>query len=579
MKMSKMYLPTLKEVPQEAQIKSHKLLLRAGMIRALGNGLFVYLPLGLLVFRKIEKIIREEMNNIGCLEFKPSVVVPGALWQESGRWDAMGAELLRFKNRLNQDMVLSPTAEEVFTSILRFEASSYKSYPILAYQINTKFRDEIRPRYGLMRAREFTMKDAYSFHIDEKSLDETYNQFVKAYQNIFSRVGLKTIEVKADSGSMGGKDSSEFMVESEIGDDTLLLCSHCGYSANEEKAACFEEDSFKGREKQTENQMETLPKIEEVSTPDVKTIEALSKFLNCSPKSCIKAVVYHVESSSIIKANTIFLCIRGDLEVNEAKLKTFLKASDIRLEDEEVILKKIGCQIGFLGPVGLNREVPIFCDESVINMQDAITGALKKDTHLLHVFPSRDFKADFVGDFRIVKEGDACPACHQPLYSKKGNELGHVFKLGDKYSKSMDMNCLDANGKKTYPLMGCYGIGLDRLMAAVAEQYSDDDGLKWPFSIAPYIVVIVPVKYEGKMKEEADSLYAELREKGVEVLLDDRSERVGVKFKDMDLIGIPFRLVISEKTLPNIEVKYRETGKIEVLSKEDVINIILSTNG
>ena len=572
MKMSNMYLPTLKEVPQEAQIKSHKLLLRAGMIRALGNGLFVYLPLGLLVFRKIEKIIREEMNNIGCLEFKPSVVVPASLWQESGRWNAMGEELLRFKNRLNQDMVLSPTAEEVFTSILRFEASSYKNYPILTYQINTKFRDEIRPRYGLMRTREFTMKDAYSFHIDEASLDETYKQFVKAYQNIFSRAGLKTIEVKADSGAMGGKDSQEFMVESEIGDDTLLLCSSCGYSANEEKATCFE----KHENICQENQMENWAKIEEVSTPDVKTIDALSSFLKCSPKSCIKAVVYHVDSSPITKASTIFLCIRGDLEVNEAKLKSFLKATDIHLEDEDVILKKIGCKIGFLGPVGLNKEIPIFCDESVIDMEDAVTGALKKDTHLLHVFPSRDFKADFVGDFRIVKEGDACPSCHHPLYSKKGNELGHVFKLGDKYSKSMDMNCLDANGKKVYPLMGCYGIGVDRLMAAVAEQYSDNDGLKWPASVAPYMAVIVPVKYEGKMKEEADLLYDELRKKGIEVLLDDRNERVGVKFKDMDLIGIPIRLVISEKTLPNIEIKYRESGRIEVLSKEDVVSAIFS---
>ena len=558
MKMSKMYLPTLKEVPQEAQIKSHKLLLRAGMIRALGNGLFVYLPLGLLVFRKIERIIREEMNNIGCLEFKPSVVVPASLWQESGRWDAMGPELLRFKNRLNQDMVLSPTAEEVFTSLLRFEASSYKSYPILTYQINTKFRDEIRPRYGLMRAREFTMKDAYSFHVDEVSLDETYKQFVKAYQNIFLRVGLNTIEVKADSGAMGGKDSQEFMVESEIGDDTLLLCSHCGYSANEEKAACFEE--------KIDITLTELPKIEEVSTPDVKTIEALSGFLKCSPKSCIKAVVYHVDSSSITKSNTIFLCIRGDLEVNEAKLKSFLKASDIRLENEDVILKKIGCQIGFLGPVSLNKEVPIFCDESVMNMQDAVAGALKKDTHLLHVYPARDFKADFVGDFRIVKEGDACPSCNNRLYSKKGNE----------YSKSMDMSCLDSNGKKIYPLMGCYGIGLDRLMAAVAEEYSDDDGLKWPASIAPYMAVIVPVKYEGKMKEEADSLYDELRQKGVDVLLDDRNERVGVKFKDMDLIGIPIRLVISEKALPNIEIKYRESGKMEIISRENVIGAVLS---
>ena len=566
MKMTKMYMPTLKDVPAEAQIKSHILLLRAGMIRALSNGLFTYLPLGLIVFRKIEKIIREEMNRIGCLEFKPSVVVPGTLWQESGRWDGMGPELLRFKNRLEQDMVISPTAEEVFTFLIRNEASSYKNYPIFAYQINTKYRDEVRPRYGLMRAREFTMKDAYSFHTTRESLDEGYLQFVEAYKKIFARIGLTTIEVKADSGTMGGSDSQEFMVSSIIGDDTLLLCPSCRYSANEEKATCYEE-------KDEVAIGENLPKIEEVSTPNIKTIEDLTAFLNCSPASCIKMLIYHVEDSPITNEKTLALCIRGDLEVNDAKLASFLQTNKISLEDTDVVAKKLNCVTGFLGPVGLkniSQNIPLICDESVMNIKDASSGALKKDFHFIHVFPHRDFKPDFVGDFRVVKEGDLCPHCHSPLYSKKGNELGHVFKLGDKYTRSMDAHYLDATGKKCYPFMGCYGIGLDRLLAAVAEEYSDEDGLKWPISICPYYIVIVPVKYTGNMKEISDALYCELEKEGFEVLLDDRDERVGVKFKDMDLIGIPFRLVVSEKNLPKIELKIRSTGEIKLLAKEEV---------
>jgi len=568
MKMSEMYMPTLKEVPVEAQIKSHKLLLRAGMIRSLANGLFIYLPLGLKVFRKIENIIREEMDRIGCLEIKPPVVVPGSLWQESGRWDGMGAELLRFKNRLNQDMVISPTAEEVFTSLFRNEASSYKDYPIFAYQINTKYRDEIRPRYGLMRAREFTMKDAYSLHASQESLDEGYLKFVDAYKRIFKRVGLSTIEVKANSGAMGGSDSQEFMVSSEIGDDTLLICPSCGYSANEEKASCWEEQCEEIKD------FSKLPNIEEVATPNVKTIEELTSFLKCLPSSCIKTLVYHIEDSPIIKAETIALCIRGDLEVNDAKLSSFLQTNKVRLEDADVILQKIGCVTGFLGPVGL-KAVPLFCDESVMNMRDAVTGALKADAHFVHVFPNRDFKPDYMGDFRIVKSGDACPSCHKLLTSKKGNELGHVFKLGDKYSRSMNASFLDASGKMCHPLMGCYGIGLDRLLATVAEEYSDDDGLKWPVSVAPYHVVIVPVKYKGEMQNICDNLYEELSALGVETLLDDRDERIGVKFKDMDLIGIPYRIVVGEKNLPKLELKVRATGEVKLLQKGELLNELI----
>lgn len=569
MRMSKMYMPTLKEVPAEAQIKSHQLLLRAGMIRSLANGLFVYLPLGLRTFRKIENIIREEMNSIGCLEVKPTVVVPGSLWQESGRWDGMGPELLRFKNRLQQDMVISPTAEEVFTFLFRNEAASYKDYPIFVYQINTKYRDEIRPRYGLMRAREFTMKDAYSLHATKESLDEGYLRFVEAYKKIFKRVGLETIEVKANSGAMGGSDSQEFMVSSEIGDDTLLICPSCGYSANEEKASCWEEKSGENKDFSQE------PSIEEVATPNIKTIEELTSFLKCSPTSCIKTLVYHIEDSPIVKEETIALCIRGDLEANDAKLSSFLQTNKVWLEDAGVISQKLGCVTGFLGPVGIG-DVPLFCDESVMKMSDAVSGAMKVDVHLIHVLPNRDFKADYVGDFRIVKSGDACPSCHAPLASKKGNELGHVFKLGDKYTRSMDASFLDANGKKCHPLMGCYGIGLDRLVAAVAEEYCDNDGLKWPLSVAPYHVVIVPVNYKGEMQKVCDNLYKELQEIGIEVLLDDRDGRVGVKFKDMDLIGIPYRIVVGEKNLPKLELKARATGEVKLLEKDELMRELAS---
>lgn len=563
MKMTSMYMPTLKEVPKEAQAKSHQLLLRAGMIRALANGLFAYLPLGLLVFRKIENIIREEMNNIGALEFKPPVVAPSNLWQSSGRWYAMGEELLRFKNRLSQDMVLSPTAEEVFTFLLKGEASSYKDYPIFAYQINTKYRDEIRPRYALMRAREFTMKDAYSFHTTKESLDEGYLKFVGAYQNIFRRLHLSTIEVKADSGAMGGSDSQEFMVSSDIGDDILILCSSCGYAANQEKASSYEE------KKDALSSFDACPTIEEVSTPNIKTIEELTNFLHCSASSCIKTLIYHIKDSPLLKTSSIAVCIRGDLDVNEAKLASFLQSTNISMEEEDEVARLLNCRIGFLGPVGL-KDVPLFCDESVMNMEDAITGALKVDAHIIHVFPIRDFKPDYVGDFRLVKEGDACPVCKKGLHSRRGNELGHVFKLGDKYTRSMDVSFLDATGKKAYPLMGCYGIGIDRLMAALAEEYSDEAGLKWPISVCPYHVAIVPINMKGATKDIACDLYESLQKEGIEVLFDDRDERVGVKFKDIDLIGVPLRVVVSDKNLPKLELKERGTGQVKMLEKKDL---------
>lgn len=573
MKMSHMYMPTLREVPSEAVVESHKLLLRAGMIRNLANGLFAYLPLGLKSFRKIENIIREEMDAMGCLEFKPPVIVPGELWQESGRWDSMGPELLRIKNRINQDLVASPTAEEAFTALLKYELSSYKQYPLFVYQINTKYRDEIRPRYGLMRAREFTMKDAYSFHTSEESLNEGYLAFEKAYVRIFKRCGLSVIPVKADSGAMGGSGSQEFMAESAVGDDILLLCPSCGYAANEEKAACKSE---------AEQGSAASEPAAEIDTPAVKTIEELAAFLKTAPSSFIKTLIYAVEKSELLKTEEkkgrqlVAVCIRGDLDINEAKLKTSLKASFAELATDAEVEKATGTVVGFAGPAGL-KTVPVIADESVMNMHNAVAGALKKDKHLIHVEPGRDFTPLHVFDLRTVKAGDKCPSCGTPLYTKKGNELGHIFKLGTKYTESMNMTYLDENGKQQRPLMGCYGIGVDRLLASVIEEHHDENGIVWPMSAAPFQAVIIPVKYEGEMKTAADLLYEELQANGIEVLLDDRKERTGVKFKDMDLIGIPIRLVVSEKNLPKIEFKLRSGLESSLIEKEKVCGLTVKT--
>ena len=567
MKRSQTFIPTLRETPAEAVVVSHQLLLRAGMIRRLGNGLFNYLPLGLRTFRKVENIVREEMDAAGCLECKASVVAPGEIWQESKRWYTMGDGLLRMKNRLGQDLVVSPTNEESFTALMRYELGSYKDYPISVYHINTKYRDEIRPRYGLMRAREFTMKDAYSFHTNDACLDTTYRAFGAAYEKIFHRFGLSVIRVRADSGAMGGSGSEEFMVESAIGDDTLILCPQCRYSANEEKAACAPDPVTDIAE--TQEQCVKLP------TPDVKTIDELAAFLHTSPKAFIKTLIYRVTESEVIDSEFVAVCIRGDLEVNEAKLAAVLKAASVELASNADVEDITGTVVGFAGPVGLTKA-PVLADESVMLMHDAVTGALEKDTHYIHVEPKRDFTPAMVYDVRIVKAGDICPQCGAPFYTKKGNELGHIFKLGTKYTVSMNMTYLDENGQKQYPLMGCYGIGIDRALASIIEEHHDDNGIIWPMSVAPYHVGIVPLQYEGVMKETADRLYDELTARGIEVLLDDRVERPGVKFKDMDLIGLPIRLVISDKKLPNIEFKFRSDKEPSMLPLDSVTDYVVN---
>ncbi len=588
MKASETLIATLREVPQDAVIASHQLMLRSGLLRRLGNGLFAYLPLGLKAFRKVEAIIREEMDAIGALEFRPSVIVPGELWRESGRWETMGEGMLRVKNRVNQELVVSPTAEEAFTALIRDELSSYKQLPITGYQINTKYRDEIRPRYGVMRGREFTMKDAYSYHANQESLNEVYEKFASAYRKIFSRLSLTVIPVKADTGAMGGTGSEEFMVESPVGDDTLILCASCGYAANTEKASCASDADM--------SLVKTDKAVEEIDTPNVKTIEELSAFLDTKPQTFIKTLIYKALNSELdltkapgsasLKRVTetgraapfypesfFAVCIRGDLDINEAKLAALVKASELELASDEDVERFTQAPVGFAGPVGLD-SLPIIVDNSVLAMHDAVTGGLKKDVHLLHVEPSRDFSFFLSGDIRTVVAGDICINCGKTYHSTKGNELGHIFKLGDKYTKSMGVSFLDENGKLQTPTMGCYGIGVDRSLASIIEEHHDENGIVWPMNIAPYQVVIVPIKYNGQMKEIADNLYEGLRKEGIEVLLDDRDERPGVKFKDMDLIGIPVRVLVGEKNLPNVEIKERNKSTADLVLVEEAKDFV-----
>ncbi len=595
MKVSKFLISTLRDSPNDAVIASHQLMMRTGMIRKLGNGLYSYMPLGFKSYTKLMNIIREELDKAGCLEMKPTVIQPGDIWKESGRWDKMSGEMLTPQNRGGQDMVVSPTAEEAFTALVRDGLGSYKQLPMTLYQINTKYRDEIRPRYGVMRGREFTMMDAYSFDADQKSLDESYDNVAAAYRKIFKRLGLTTISVKADTGAMGGSGSEEFMVESPVGDDTLILCPKCKYAANVEKAACQPDIIL---DKDGKERCPTNERLEEVATPGVFSIEDMEKFFNAPSTTFVKALVYRVTNSALdltgvkgaesfkrVEENAgayyplsyVCVLIRGDLEVNETKLAAFLKASEAGLAGDEEILKYANAPHGFVGP--LNCNCPIVCDNSVVTMDengaftsrmhDCFIGASKEGFHAKHVEPLRDWTPWKCGDFRTVKPGDKCPECGTELYSKKGNELGHIFKLGDKYTKSMNVSFLDQNGKTATPIMGCYGIGVDRTLASIIEEHHDDNGVIWPMSVAPFQVVIVPIKYEGAMKETADKIYAELEKAGIEVLLDDRSERPGVKFKDFDLIGIPLRIVVGDKNLPNVEFKARAESEPKLVPAEN----------
>ena len=560
MKMSNMLVSTLREVPAEAEIDSHKLMLRAGMIRKMAAGIYNYMPIGLKVLKNIEEIVREEMNTAGAQEFLASAVLPAELWQESGRWDVYGDEMFRLKDRNNRDFCLGPTHEEVFTDIARNEIKSYKQLPVNLYQIQTKYRDERRPRFGIMRSREFIMKDAYSFDKDQAGLDVSYDKMHDAYVKIFNRCGIDAKCVEADSGAIGGANSAEFMVKSEVGEDDVVFCSACDYAANIEKAEATPEKA----------EVEELLEMEKVATPDSRGIYEVSEFLKVSTKKTVKLLMFNVDGK------IVGVVVRGDREVNEVKVANAAQASgDIIMASNEEYTKATNCEPGFGGPVGIKVDL-LLVDEEVANMYNMILGANETGYHLKNVNYGRDFEG-VVGDFRKIESGEKCPKCGSEVTIARGTEVGHIFKLGTKYSAAMNATFIDENGKNVPFVMGCYGIGVTRTMASIIEQHHDENGIIWPLSVAPYHVSVIPVniKDEAQMKI-ANKLYDELRKIGVDAILDDRNERPGVKFKDSELIGIPMRVTVGKKiTDGEVEFKLRD-GEMEVIKIEDVLEKVKS---
>lgn len=560
MKMSNMLVSTLREVPAEAEIDSHKLMLRAGMIRKMAAGIYNYMPIGLKVLKNIEEIVREEMNTAGAQEFLASAVLPAELWQESGRWDVYGDEMFRLKDRNNRDFCLGPTHEEVFTDIARNEIKSYKQLPVNLYQIQTKYRDERRPRFGIMRSREFIMKDAYSFDKDQAGLDVSYDKMHDAYVKIFNRCGIDAKCVEADSGAIGGANSAEFMVKSEVGEDDVVFCSACDYAANIEKAEATPEKA----------EVEELLEMEKVATPDSRGIYEVSEFLKVSPKKTVKLLMFNVDGK------IVGVVVRGDREVNEVKVANAAQVSgDIIMASNEEYTKATNCEPGFGGPVGIKVDL-LLVDEEVANMYNMILGANETGYHLKNVNYGRDFEG-VVGDFRKIESGEKCPKCGSEVTIARGTEVGHIFKLGTKYSAAMNATFIDENGKNVPFVMGCYGIGVTRTMASIIEQHHDENGIIWPLSVAPYHVSVIPVniKDEAQMKI-ANKLYDELRKIGVDAILDDRNERPGVKFKDSELIGIPMRVTVGKKiTDGEVEFKLRD-GEMEVIKIEDVLEKVKS---
>lgn len=564
MRYSEMFLPTEREIPSDAEVVSHRLMLRSGMIRKLTSGIYSYLPLGYRVIRKVEQIVREEMNRFGAQEVFLPAVQPAELWQESGRWQQYGKELLRFKDRNDREFCIGPTHEEVITDLVRNELKTYRQLPKNLYQIQTKFRDEIRPRFGVMRCREFSMKDAYSFDADEEGAEISYNKMFEAYSRIFSRCGLEFRAVEADTGNIGGSFSHEFMVLADSGEDGLVFCSFCTYAANMEKAevampekAAVEKSGF-------------LP-LEEVYTPEVRTIEEVSAFLDVVPREIVKTLIFLVDGSPIA------VLIKGDEDVNEAKLRNYLKCDSLELATDDIIKEVTGSPRGFAGPINIKSK--IIADYSFINMTNCVVGANRENYHVKNANIGRDFEVKEFADLRLVKETDRCPRCESPLKFVRGIEVGHVFKLGTKYSEAMRATYLDKDGKEKYMIMGCYGIGIGRTAAASIEQNYDDNGIIWPVSIAPFQVIITPVNVKNNdLLKTAEKLYENLMGKGIEAILDDRDERPGVKFNDADLIGIPLRITIGPKKLAEgrVEVKIRKTGEVKIFLLDEVEEFVVN---
>lgn len=559
MKQSKTFIPTLREVPADAEVKSHKQLLRAGFIRQNTSGVYSYLPLAKRVLTKIETIIREEMEAINSIELLMPSLQSAELWQESGRWEKYGPELMRLKDRHDRDFALGPTHEEVITTLVRDEIKSYKKLPLTLYQIQTKFRDEKRPRFGLLRGREFIMKDAYSFHASRESLDETYEDMYRAYSNIFSRLGLNYRAVIADAGSIGGKGTHEFMVLSEIGEDTIAYSDTSDYAANIEMAEVIVD---------YQPSDEALKDVEKVSTPEQKTIEDVSAFLKVEPANVIKSLVFDVDGELVVVLS------RGDHEINDIKLKNALDAGSVELASEAAIQELLGCGVGSIGPVKLPVDVKVVADHAIKSIRNGIAGANEDGFHLVNVNPERDFAVNDYLDIRFIQEGDPSPDGQGNIKFAEGIEVGHIFKLGTTYSAKMNGTFLDEQGKAQPFIMGCYGIGVSRILAAVAEHFQDDNGFTWPTQLAPYDIHVVPVNTKDEAQVTlAEELYGLLKSYRYDVLLDDRPERAGVKFADADLIGLPVRVTVGKKATEGIvEVKFRQTGETFEWKKEEVID-------
>lgn len=564
MRYSQFLIPTLREDPAEAEVVSHKLMLRSGMIRKLATGVYSTLPLGERVIQKTAQVVREEMNRAGAMEVTLPFVQPAELWQESGRWNVYGKELLRLKDRHNREFCLGPTHEEVITDLVRGVVSSYKQLPINLYQIHIKFRDEIRPRFGVMRAREFIMKDAYSFDVNEKGAEESYKKMYEAYSRIFERLGLKFRPVEADSGPIGGNFSHEFMVLADTGEDMIVTCSECDYAANTEKAEIKKPEN-------ADDSKKDLLEMKRVETPNMRTIEEVTGFLNAEAKKLIKTLVFNSSDGPLVAL------VRGDHEINEIKLKNLLACDELELAEEDLIEELTSAPRGFAGPVGL-KDVRIIADYGLLGGTNMITGGNEKDAHVINVNFDRDFTVNEFADIRLADEGDSCPRCGKPLSITRGIEVGHIFKLGTKYSKAMNAVYLDEDGKSIEMVMGCYGIGVGRTVAAAIEQSHDKDGIIFPAAIAPFTVIVVPVNTSDEVQVQiAEKIYQELMDKGVDTIIDDRDERAGIKFKDADMIGIPVRVTVGKFAVKenSVDIKIRKTGEVRKADVDEAVSAVI----
>lgn len=564
MRASQLYAPTLRESPAEAEIVSHKLMYRAGLIRKAAGGLYSYLPLAWRTMKKIMQIIREEMDSAGGQEILMPIVQPAEIWQESGRWSVYGAEMMRLKDRHDREFALGPTHEEMITTLIRDEVRSYKQLPLLLYQMQNKYRDERRPRFGLMRSREFVMKDLYSFDRDVEGMNKSYQAMYEAYERIFTRCGLKFRAVEADNGAIGGGHSHEFTVLAPSGESSIAYCENCDYAASDEKAEL----------KIIKSAAEELKPLEKVKTPSCHTIELVKNYLQVPIEKTIKAVAFMDDDERLILA-----FVRGDHEVNEIKVMNSVGANHLYMAEEKLIASAGGCA-GFMSPIGIRDGILIVVDQTVMEMYNAVAGANEIDTHYINLTPRRDFDTSklIITDIRKVQSGDSCPKCGKPLRMTRGIEVGQVFTLGTKYSDALNATFLDEDGKTKHFEMGCYGIGVGRTMAAAIEQNNDADGIIWTRAIAPFEVVVVPVNAKDSAQIAlAEEIYDELKAAGVDVLLDDRKERAGVKFKDCDLIGYPLRVTISPKTLDsgNVEVKIRRSGEFKTFARGECVSKVV----